>query len=120
VGDESFIIKPEKNVLIHTNHYLGQNINPDQGVFCSSFARMRTARKRIGTSTDQSIDTMTSILLDRTNPELPIHRPYIPDDELGEVGTVCSVMMDLPGRTIHVKKGNTAATDFVAYHVKKN
>ena len=56
----------------------------------------------------------------RSHPELPIHRPYIPDDELGEVGTVCSIVMDLPGRTICVKKGNTVATDFVTYSVRKD
>jgi isopenicillin-N N-acyltransferase-like protein len=119
-GDESFVVRPENNVLIHTNHYLGRNINPDQGVFCSSYARMRTATERTNTTADQSINTMKSILLDRSNPDLPIHRAYIPDDELGDVGTVCSVMMDLPQQVIHVKKGNTVTTDFVSYSVRKN
>ena len=119
-GDESFIIEPASNMLIHTNHYLGRNINPDHGVFCSSYARMRAATERVNTITEQSINAMKSILLDRSHPDLPIHRPYIPDEELGEVGTVCSVVMDLPRRAIHVKKGNTAATDFVTYQLRKN
>lgn len=119
-GNESFIVEPKNETLIHTNHYLGRNINSDHGVFCSSFARMRTAAERVDTTTNQSIDAMKSILLDHSNSDLPIHRAYIPDDELGEVGTVCTVLMDLPGQTIQIKKGNAAAANFVAYPVRKN
>lgn len=116
-GDESFTLHPQNNTLIHTNHYLGRALNPDEGVFCSSYARLRAAAEKTGAAGDQSLDTMKSILLDRSHPKLPIHRPYIPDEDLGQMGTVCTAIMDLPGQALHLKKGNTPATKFVIYPV---
>lgn len=116
-GDESFAVIPNNEMLIHTNHYLGRDINPDRGVFCSSYARMRTAQAKANAVAEQSIDEMKSILLDRSNKELPINRRYIPDDDLEEVGTVCTIIMDLPNQSIHLKKGHASETDFVTYRV---
>jgi isopenicillin-N N-acyltransferase-like protein len=117
-GDESFTITPENNVLIHTNHYLGRDLNPDRGVFCCSYARLRTATEKAGAITEPSIEAMKSILLDRSDKELPINRRYIPDDDLEEMGTVCTIIMDLPNQSIHLKKGHTSETDFIVYKIK--
>ncbi|MBN1991415.1 MAG: peptidase C45 [Anaerolineae bacterium] len=116
-GDEIFTLTPKHEVLLHTNHYLGRNINPEQSVFCSSYARLRAAVAKTGGIKQQAIADLKSILLDRSNPALPINRPYLPDDELEEVGTVCTIIMDLPNRSIHLKKGHTPGTDFVVYRV---
>jgi isopenicillin-N N-acyltransferase-like protein len=117
-GDESFTIAPENNFIIHTNHYLGRDINPERGNFCSSYARMRTATEKASAVTEQSIEAMKSILLDRSNKALPINRRYIPDDDLEEMGTVCTIIMDLPHQAIHLKKGHTSETDFVVYKIE--
>jgi isopenicillin-N N-acyltransferase-like protein len=114
-GDESFTITPENKVLIHTNHYLGRDINPERGTFCSSYARLRTAAEKASAITAQSVEAMKSILLDRSNKVLPINRRYAPDDDLEEMGTVCTIIMDLPNQLIHLKKGHTSETDFVVY-----
>jgi isopenicillin-N N-acyltransferase-like protein len=117
-GNESFTLTPENKVLLHTNHYLGRDINPDRGPFCSSYARMRTAVEKASAITEQSVETMKSILLDRSNKALPINRRYVPDDDLEQVGTVCTIIMDLPNQSIHLKKGHTSETDFVIYRIK--
>jgi isopenicillin-N N-acyltransferase-like protein len=117
-GNQSFTITPENEVLVHTNHYLGQAINPDQGVFCSSYARLRTAQEKINLITEQSLAEMKAILLDRSNAELPINRRYVPDDDLENLGTVCTIIMDLPNQSLYLKKGHTSETDFVVYRMK--
>lgn len=114
-GDESLAVNPENDVLIHTNHYLGRDINPDKGVFRCSYSRMRTAQEKVNAITEQSIEEMKSILLDRSNKEFPINRRYIPDNDVEELGTVCTIIMDLANLSIHLKKGHTSETDFVVY-----
>lgn len=114
-GDELLTVTPENGVLIHTNHYLGRDINPEQGVFRCSYSRMRTAKERVSLITEQSVEEMKSILLDRSHEEFPINRRYIPDSIVEEMGTVCTIIMDLENQFIYLKKGHTSETDFLVY-----
>lgn len=114
-GDRSLPVSAENAVLVHTNHYVSEHINPDEGLYRCSYSRMRSAKEKLDTTTLHSVADMKSILLDRSDGEFPINRRYTPDDVIEEVGTVCTVIMDLPNQIIHLKKGHSVETDFVAY-----
>jgi len=112
--DRSLTIGPQQT-FVHTNHYIGEHINPNAGIFRCSYARKQTAEEKIKALTTHSVEDMKSILLDRSHGEFPINRRYTPDDVIEEMGTVCSVIMDLPNQTIHLKRGHTVDTDFSRY-----
>jgi isopenicillin-N N-acyltransferase-like protein len=112
--DRSLKIEPEQT-FVHTNHYIGEHINPNAGIFRCSYARKQTAEERIKALTAYSVQDMKSILLDRSHGEFPINRRYTADDVIEEIGTVCSVIMDLPNQTIHLKRGHAVDTDFSRY-----
>lgn len=112
--DRSLTVEPQQT-FVHTNHYIGEHINPNAGMFRCSYARKQTAEEKIKALTTYSAEEMKSILRDRSHGEFPINRRYIPDDVIEEMGTVCSIIMDLPNQTMHLKKGHTADTDFSCY-----
>jgi hypothetical protein len=55
---------------------------------------------------------MKRILLDDTDPELPICRKYIPGKTKELVGTVCTVLMDLNQEVMHITKGSPLHNPF--------
>lgn len=114
-GDEAFVVQPENGLLIHTNHYLVRRVNPDRGPFRSSYARLRAARQKTEELVDDSITAMKSILLDRSNAELPIHRGYVLHPDVEEMGTVATLIMELKGWKFHIKKGNGSDAEFRTY-----
>ncbi len=117
-GDEVFTHRAVDGTLIHTNHYLGKDINAtDDPKFASSYARMHTATTMAANRNGDTIAAMRDILSDASNNELPILRPYIPDDSVQELGTVCSIIMDLSAREMHVRKGPDPARAFKVYAV---
>lgn len=105
-GDESFTRKSRSHFMIHTNHYLEREINPDEGDFRNSYARYRNANEIASSIKKFTIKEMISILSDRSNREFPIWRTYQPDADLGETGTVASIIMDLKTQKLYVRKGN--------------
>ena len=92
--------------MVHTNHYLVRSINPDDGDFCNSYARFRTANDKASTTRKFTIDKMKKILSDRSDSTYPIWRTYKPDTNLQEVGTVATIIMDLKEQKLHIRKGN--------------
>ena len=115
-GDELFILSPEEDVLVHTNHYRGSPINSrDDPIFNSSYARFDKTAERLNDLQGKDIAAMKDILSDRSNADYPIFRPYIPDPSVVELGTVFTIVMDLEGRKIHVRKGGDADSPFRIY-----
>jgi len=49
---------------------------------------------------------MEAILSDRSDPEYPIWRAYQSDNDLREVGSVATIIMDLKAHKLNVRKGN--------------
>ncbi|MCP4036579.1 MAG: peptidase C45 [bacterium] len=87
----------------HTNHYLmcGNDRNP---LYEDSCARLGKASERADTLENQSVEEMAQILGDQSHEEHPICTPYRP--VLGNnVGTVCSVVMELSKGVLHLRKG---------------
>jgi len=105
-GDESFMKQCREQFMVHTNHYLVRSINPDEGDFCNSYARFRTANDKASTTRKFTIDKMKKILSDRSDSAYPIWRTYKPDTNLQEVGTVATIIMDLKEQKLHIRKGN--------------
>ncbi len=105
-------------IFIHTNHYLGREINaPDDPFFFSSRARMKTATERVSQLTEFTAANMIEILSDRSNGEFPIYRPYVPDEIRKHVGTVATIIMDLSARELHIRKGNDPDNAFTVFPV---
>ena len=111
-GDRAFYLTPENQILVHTNHFLARQINPERGIFRSSYARMRTAKEKLESSGDRSLESMKNILLDRSNKDMPINQRYIPFKAIGNLGTICTIIMDLKNLEIHIKKGANLEDDF--------
>ncbi|MHA2239649.1 MAG: carcinine hydrolase/isopenicillin-N N-acyltransferase family protein, partial [Candidatus Hodarchaeales archaeon] len=93
-------------------HYLSNTaLNTDLEELASSFARYSSAQTLIQ-SKEQTIEGMKGILNDQSNLELPICRRYVPNKELENVGTVCTIIMDLPNLTMHITRGNPFDHEF--------
>lgn len=94
---------------LHTNHYLShlkdkpdQPANPEIENSKVRYSRGTALTEKL--NANAGIPQMQSILTDSDDELHPICRPYKPKMEL-LVGTVCSVMMDLPSQTLHVTRG---------------
>jgi isopenicillin-N N-acyltransferase-like protein len=110
-GDEAFYLPTDGPTMVHTNHYLGQPINGEIENYPNSYRRFQVAQARAAALADFSLADMQAILSDRSDPEFPIWRAYQPDDELLEVGTVATIVMDLKAGELQVRKGNLKETD---------
>ena len=116
-GDRQFRLTPESGYLLHTNHYLGERINsPDNPDFFSSFARFNTATEWLQKNTDRSVAAMCRLLSDDSHTELPIYREYVPEKTVRELGTICTIVMDLNTQTILLRKGKEAGAQFYEYN----
>ncbi len=125
-GDQTFYYKIKDLVYVHTNHSL-HALKPVQIVDISyddSFSRYTTAVKLLQRVDDYSAKALISILSDQTNNLNPILAPYEPHSihEMGNCGTVATVVMDLENRTMMVRDGNPASkmfsmNVFVEYHL---
>jgi len=117
-ADSYFVLHPENGRLIHTNHYLGRDINdPDDPQFASSRARMTSASHLAKPTDSDPLTNMQTLLTDRSNKTLPIYRTYEPNEEIEDVGTVCTIVMELNKRMFHIRKGNGDTATFRKYAV---
>ena len=105
-GDESFETELSDDVMIHTNHCLGEYLNAKED-FPSSYARYAAAKKLTESLDDFGVYAMQNILSDRSNSGLPIYRTYVADPELGTMGTICTIVMDLQNKKFYIRKGNS-------------
>lgn len=115
-GDRSFLLEPEKDFLLHTNHYLGDAINsPNCADFASSYARFRKAKALLENDKDRSVAKICRLLSDESDSELPIYREYVVDDSVHELGTVCSIVMSLAEQKMLIRKGKGEGAQFFEY-----
>ena len=103
--------------MVHTNHYLRVDINKDPVEFASSFSRYGRATEIIE-ELPKTIQGMKDLLGDQKRTDLPICRPYVEDELIGNVGTVTSIIMDLPNREMHITKGNPFQNQYVTIYLK--
>lgn len=115
-GDRHFMLMPEADYLVHTNHYIGEQINSPQSMeFASSYARYTRAKSFLEDNDERSIASMCALLSDDSDSQLPIYRDYVVDDSVHELGTVCSIVMSLSQRKMLIRKGKAKGADFFEY-----
>ncbi|MCP4431007.1 MAG: peptidase C45 [Gammaproteobacteria bacterium] len=114
--DRVFMLKPERDYLLHTNHYIGDVINlknnPD---FASSYRRFDRAEFLLDRGIERSVTGMCGLLSDDSDSELPIYRDYVADDSVHELGTVCSIVMSLAEQKMFIRKGKGRDARFFEY-----
>ena len=117
-GDETLSPAKFGDNLVHTNHYLSKPINDlNHPQFFNSQARLNTAITLLDDTDQQTPRAMQQILSDRSHPQYPVYRPYALDDKQQEIGTVATIVMDLPKRQLHIRKGNDENKHFVSIEV---
>jgi len=117
-GDETLTPDAIGGNLVHTNHYLGKEINaPDDPLFFNSHARLNRATERVSQTTEHTAHGMMDILSDRSDDEFPIYRPYVADDILRNLGTVATIVMDFGAQELHIRKGSESDAKFKSYTV---
>ena len=98
----------------HTNHFLAdKRLNTRGDLLASSYARYARSRQIIESNDSPStIADIKALLKDQQNSSLPICRPYIVDAEIGNVGTICSLIMDLRSLTLYYTPGNPFTNEY--------
>ena len=121
-GTEMATVDFTDGLPVHTNHYLSHlKDKPDQPA--NPELENSLVRHKRGTTLTQQLDAnagipqMQSILADGDDEQHPICRPYKPRLEF-MVGTVSSVMMDLPSQTLHVTRGSPGQSPYEQFSLR--
>ncbi len=115
-GDRYFLLEPESDYLLHTNHYLGEAINsPNSPDFSSSYARYKQATSVLEGNSERGVSSMSDLLSDDSDSKLPIYRDYVVDASVHELGTVCSIVMSLAKQKMFIRKGKSPDSRFFEY-----
>ena len=102
-------------IPLHTNHYLSCNRDrqADPG-YMNTKMRYDRGLELCQNLEIQDLASMKKILLDGKNDDNAICRRY--GDFLGyQLGTICSIIMDLPARTMFITPGPPSKYDFEVY-----
>ena len=120
-GKKHWLLSPPGRISLHTNHYLGRRLTPEGGVFSDSHERLKTLAGLTAILRHQNVATMQRLLSDRSHPTWPVyqnwHTSLIPG--YGDTGTIATVIMELPQRILHIRKGNTPDASFLSYPVQR-
>ena len=101
------------DIFLHTNHYLeNHELNVNTEKLASSFQRYQTGMNLIEKTSGETVNDMKQILLDRSDTLLPIFRDYVENPDIGTVGTVCTIIMDLKKLQMHITRGSPLITPF--------
>ncbi|WP_281645972.1 C45 family peptidase [Parendozoicomonas sp. Alg238-R29] len=118
-GNNCWFLSPPGQISLHTNHYLGRRLTPEGGIHASSHERLKTLAGLTTILRQQNIATMQRLLSDRSNSTWPVHQTWhtslVPG--YGEFGTIATIVMELPQRIMHIRKGNDPQGSFVSYPV---
>jgi hypothetical protein len=104
---------------LHTNHYLSElretRDNESDILYDNSTIRYKRGRVLLDSlSTDSGVPELKTILMDREDPDNSICAYFKSIIGL-PVGTVSSIIMDLPNRTMHISKGNPQRNDYQVF-----
>jgi isopenicillin-N N-acyltransferase-like protein len=98
------------NYYVHTNHCLHAKPadNLEEDVLLNSTTRRDTAMKILNNSSSYLPQTLMEVFSDQSNDTMSILAKYKPDpdDQLGDVGTLATIIMNLEKRTMQVRIGN--------------
>ncbi len=117
-GVNARIHAPGPKATAHTNHYLASDIQVAEVLFENSDARLSRAKALIETSGGSGLEHLKAILSDRSDADHPILAPYseVPAFR-GNIGTDCSIAMDLERRQMHFRRGNDPSVAFACIEI---
>lgn len=110
----------ESGIPLHTNHYLSSiresRDNKKDILYKNSLARFTRAQQLLeNCKGDEGLGVFKSILLDAEDKNEPICAEYT--SKMGfPIGTVCSIIMDLTNRTMHITAGNPKKNEYTRYN----
>ena len=112
-GSQTFFLNNEMKYFLHTNHFIHDadlNLKPED--LQSSFMRYSAANTILEGLSNFDLEDAKTILSDVSSTDWPICRRFVPGTTMKSVGTVCSIIMDLPRKQLHITKGGPATTGF--------
>lgn len=104
-GNQCFEVDHGERLPRHTNHYVGAPRDQSGDLLLpNSHGRWDRAEALLADGVDQSVERFERLLLDRkgTNAICGAWFPVGPF----KLGTVCSIIMDLPAREMHITPGH--------------
>ncbi|MTI14561.1 C45 family autoproteolytic acyltransferase/hydolase [Sansalvadorimonas verongulae] len=120
-GKNHWLLSPPGRISLHTNHYLGRRMTPEGGAFAGTHERLKTLAELTTILRQQNVNTMQRLLSDRSHSTWPVlqnwHTSLIPG--YGDTGTIATVIMELPQRILHIRKGNAPDGAFLSYPVQR-
>ncbi len=120
-GETSYLFEPTSDYLLHTNHYLGKLINSEQDPdFLSSYARFVRSTQILSDNEERSVTAMCDLLSNESDGCLSIYREYMPDNSVHELGTVCTIVMELAKQKMYVRKGKSPGATFIEYSMEES
>jgi isopenicillin-N N-acyltransferase-like protein len=102
-GAQLKVLYATAGVLVHTNLYLAEDANSP---IADSKPRLARAELRIANLSERTVESAKSVLGDRDPENGTICIPWKDEGEWGDMGTVCSVVMDLKNRKLHISRGH--------------
>lgn len=113
-GDRSHEVESAGEVFVHTNHCIARGAEARCTPIPTTTERLQRARDSIEKLDRQSVDNMKTVLLDDGAGPGAITVRYRPEEVLGglAVGSCATIVMDLPRRIMHIKKGPDAGRSF--------
>ncbi len=97
------------DVIVHTNHYMDPEMFSMPDVLENSTLRFDRAYALASEHKTRDRATMVSMLSDTDNPGNAICQTYRQREPLGNMGTVCTLTMDLKARNMDIRLGNDAS-----------
>ena len=110
--EKTFFYPTNDSMFIHTNHYLAEGFDNSVEEFAGSLSRFDRATTLAKNVSGMTKDEMKAILLDNSDPELPICRKYSLIEDFGNLGTVTTILMDLRNLTLELSRGNPFENEF--------
>ncbi|MEQ9519454.1 MAG: C45 family peptidase [Parvibaculum sp.] len=109
---EKFELTDKGDILAHTNHFIEQNVFTIPEMLENSTLRLSRVGKLSEAYGARDRRTMEKMLSDTENPGNSICQTYRTRAPLGEMGTVCSLTMDLEAGDMGIRLGNNAKNAF--------
>ncbi len=106
---EQIEVEDPGDVIAHTNHYLDPEMFAVPHVLENSTFRLDRAYALAKEIEIRDRSTMARMLSDTANPGNAICQTYRLREPLGNMGTVCTLTMDLAARNMDIRLGNDAS-----------
>lgn len=106
---EQFEVTDPGDVIAHTNHYMDPDMFSSPLTLENSTLRLNRAYTLAAELKGRDRRTMASMLSDTESPGNAICQTYRERAPLGQMGTVCTLTMDLAAQNMEIRLGNDAS-----------